>query len=223
MGAIMKADLHIHSIHSHDAISKPETILQTAADRGIGIAAITDHDTTAGWKDFKELSGKYPVQVVYGQEIKIFKKQELVGELLGLFLKEPIKSKTAPEVIEEIKAQDGIVSIAHPFSERRIEFSAYTEITNWKNIAIEVRNGRSYKNRDNEMAAGLAERLHAPITAGSDAHTPFEVGNVYLEFDGNSINDLKKAILNKDVQAGGHSSNALYSLISGLGRLGLAA
>ena len=169
------------------------------------------------------LSAKYPVQVVYGQEIKVYRERELVGELLGLFLTKPIKSKTAREVISEIKAQNGIVSIAHPFSERRVEFSAYTEITNWQNIAIEVRNGRSYKQRDNEMAAGLAERLAAPITAGSDAHTPFEIGNVYVEFDGHSANDLKNAILNKDVQAGGHSSNALYSLISGLRRIGLAA
>ena len=219
----MKADLHIHSIYSHDAISKPETILQTAADRGIDFVAITDHDTTAGWQDFQALFGKYPVQVVYGQEIKIYREHKLVGELLGLFLNKPIKSKTTLDVIEEIKAQDGIVSIAHPFSERRVEFSAYTDITDWKNIAIEVLNGRSYKHRDNEMAAGLAEQFNAPITAGSDAHTPFEVGNVFLEFDGKSTDDLKHAILNKDVLAGGHSSNALYSLISGLGRIGLAA
>lgn len=219
----MKADLHIHSIHSHDAISKPATILQTAADRGIGIIAITDHDTTAGWQDFQSLSHKYPVKIVYGQEVKIYRDKALVGELLGLFLKEPIKSNTAAKVIADITGQDGIVSIPHPFSERRVEFSAYTEITNWDNIAIEVRNGRSYKQRDNEMAAGLAERLKAPITAGSDAHTPFEVGNVYLEFEGKSAEDLKNAILNKDVQAGGHSSNALFSLISGLGRFGLAA
>jgi len=219
----MKADLHIHSLHSDDAISKPETILQTAADRGIGIIAITDHDTTAGWQDFYTLSKNYPVQVVYGQEVKIYREQELVGELLGLFLNKPIISKTTAKVIAEIQSQNGIVSIAHPFSERRIEFNAYTEITNWQDIAIEVRNGRSYKQRDNEMAAGLAERLDAPITAGSDAHTPFEIGNVYLEFDGHSIKDLKSAILHKDVEAGGHSSNALYSLISGLGRIGLAA
>ena len=40
----MKADLHIHSNYSFDAISKPESILEAAAERHIDIIAITDHN-----------------------------------------------------------------------------------------------------------------------------------------------------------------------------------
>jgi len=218
----LKADLHIHSIYSHDAIAKPESILAAAAERGIGVIAVTDHDTTAGWKEFAENAPKYPVQVIWGQEVKIYHQKQAVGELLCLFLKNPVKSKNVSDVIKEVQAQGGLVSIAHPFSERRIEFRAFADIDNWHNLAVEVMNGRSYKPRDNEMAKSLADRLKTPITAGSDAHTPFEVGNAYLEFEGKTKDDLLKAILNREVRAKGKASSAFFSLISGFGRIGLA-
>ncbi len=218
----MKADLHTHSIYSHDSIARPESILAAAADRGISVLAITDHDTTAGWQAFTDIAHQFPVQLVYGQEIKIYYNKRCMGEILGLFLEQPVKSHDVAGVLQEIRKQNGIASIAHPFSERRHEFLAYTEIDSWENLAIESRNGRTYKQRENEMAAGLAERLNTPITAGSDAHTPFEVGNVYTEFMGKNTEDLKKAILNRETIAGGHPSSALFSVISGFGRLGIA-
>ncbi len=218
----MKADLHIHSLYSSDAITKPETILSVAADRGIDMIAITDHDSCAAWEHFAEIQNRYPVQVIFGQEIKVFQGNRIMGELLGLFLHKPVQSRDTRSVIAEITAQNGLVSIAHPFSERRHEFLAYTEIDNWNNIAIEARNGRTYNLRDNEMAANLAISLHTPITAGSDAHTPFEIGNVFVEFDGKSPDELKQAILNHNVQVGGHPSSILFSLVSGIGRLGIA-
>ncbi len=217
----MKADLHIHSMYSIDSVAKPESILAAAAERGIGIIAITDHSTTDGWKAFSQLKTKYPVDIIYGQEIKVYHDNRTVGEILGLYLEKPVQSKNTIGVIDEIRAQNGLISIAHPFSERRHEFLAYTEINNWQDIAIETLNGRTYNSRDNEMAKNLAKRLNTPITAGSDAHTPFEVGNVYLEFDGKTSGELKKAILNRDVKAKGQSSSVLFSVISGFGRLGL--
>lgn len=218
----MKADLHVHSIYSHDAISKPESILSAAADRGIGIIALTDHDTAIGWKAIKALEPKYPVQVILGQEIKVYRNSQRVGELLGLFLHKPLQSKTIPQVIEEIHSQNGLVSIPHPFCERRGEFRGYEDINNLQQIAVEARNGRTYKERDNEMAAGFADRLQSMQTAGSDAHTPFEVGNVYLEFEGKTPQDLLHAIQNRDVKIGGSPSSSLFSLISGFGRFGIA-
>jgi predicted metal-dependent phosphoesterase TrpH len=218
----LKADLHIHSIYSPDAITKPETILSVAADRGIDIIAITDHDSSAGWKHFAEIQNNYPVQVIFGQEIKVFQGNRVVGEILGLFLEKPVMNQDTRTVIREIIAQNGVASIAHPFSERRHEFFAYTEIDNWSNIAIETRNGRTYNQRDNEMAMNLAAKLHTPVTAGSDAHTPFEIGNVYLEFSGKTPQDLQRAILNHDVKVCGRPSSVLFSIISGFGRLGIA-
>jgi predicted metal-dependent phosphoesterase TrpH len=218
----MKADLHVHSIYSRDAISKPQSILAAAADRGLGIIAITDHDSAEAWNPMLQTAKRYPVQIVLGQEIKVFKGGEVVGELLGLFLQAPVVSDTVPAVVEEIQRQAGLVSIAHPFCERRGEFRAFDDFSDWDGIAIETLNGRCYKYRDNEMAQALAGTLNTPITAGSDAHTPFEIGNAFLEFEGKTVDDLKQAILHRQVQTGGRSSSALFSLISGFGRFGVA-
>ncbi|MBN1481380.1 PHP domain-containing protein [candidate division KSB1 bacterium] len=203
-------------------MSKPETILEVAAERGIDMIAITDHDNTAGWHDFDRLARKYPVQVIKGQEIKLINGRFVDGELLALFLEKPIVSKNVPDILAEIKAQGGIASIAHPFCDRRGEFRAFDQIYDWSHLAIEVRNGRIYKNRNNEMAAGVASMLNMPFTAGSDAHTPFEIGSVMVECAGASIADLKRAILNRDVQVVGEPSSAFFSLVSNFGRLGIA-
>jgi predicted metal-dependent phosphoesterase TrpH len=141
---------------------------------------------------------------------------------LALFLEKPIKSTTIGEIINEVKAQDGLISIAHPFCDRRGEFRAFDQIDDWSHFAIEAKNGRIYKPRNNEMAHGLADMMNLPVTAGSDAHTPFEIGSMYVEFDGASTNDLKKAILNRDVSIVGESASAFFSLVSHFGRLGVS-
>lgn len=218
----MKADLHIHSHFSYDAIAKPETILQVAAERQIEFIAITDYDSTLSWQQFEQLAPYYPVNVIKGQEIKLFNGKYIDGEILALFLQKPIKSTTMEEIIEDVKAQGGLISIAHPFCDRRGEFRAFDQIDDWSHIAIEAKNGRIYKPRDNEMARGLADMMNLPVTAGSDAHTPFEIGSVYVEFDGASAIDLKNAILNRDVYIGGESASAFFSLVSHFGRLGIS-
>ena len=209
----MKADLHVHSIYSQDAISKPETILQMATDRGMDMIAITDQNAEAAWQDFDRLSNKYPVQIIKGQEIKLYNGKYIDGEIHGLFLDKPLIYTDVQDILADVKAQDGIISIARPFCDRRGEFRAFDRINDWSRIAIESRNGRINKERSNQMAEGLAERLDLPVTAGSDAHTPFEIGNVYIEFDGSSADDLKNAILHRDVRIHGEPSNTFFSLI----------
>ena len=218
----MKADLHIHSIYSPDAISKPETILQTAAERGIDVIAVTDHNTAAGWAEFQRLAPRYPVQVVYGQEITLWNGRHSDGEILALFLQQPVTGTSVSDILAEIAHQDAIASIAHPFCDRRGEFRAYDRINDWSRIAVEARNGRIYKKRENEMAENLTARLHVPATAGSDAHTPFEIGAVYLECDARNIQGLKRAVLNRDVQIAGEASSPLFSILSAFGRLGMS-
>lgn len=218
----MKADLHLHSYFSSDSISKPESILRASADNGIGIIAITDHDTTASWKAFQEISHRFPVATIFGQEITVYQGAVKVGELLALFLHTPITSQTITGVIEQVRSQNGLISIPHPFCERRGEFRGFHQISNWDRVAIEVFNSRSYKNENNQLAAKVAEQLKTHITAGSDAHTPSEVGNAYLEFDGKTPEDLYRAIIHHDVVAQGITSSALFSIVSGFGRLGIA-
>ena len=217
----MKADLHIHSIYSPGGITKPETVLEIAAERGIDIIAVTDYNSVKSQRAFLKIAKDYPVEIVFGQEIKLTNGKYIDGELLALFLQAPIKSTLVEDIITEVTAQNGLISIAHPFCHRQGEFRAFDRIENWSNIAIEARNGRTFKRRDNYMAEEFAQRLSLPITAGSDAHTPFEIGNVYLEFDGKNASDLKSAILHRDVAIRGEASSAIFTLLSTLDKLGI--
>ncbi|MDZ7371477.1 MAG: PHP domain-containing protein [candidate division KSB1 bacterium] len=216
-----KADLHIHTLYSSDAVTKPATVLQTAAEKGMHIIAVTDHDSTGAWSELLEKGPYYGVEVVLGQEIRLWNGKFPAGDVVGLFLKQPLRSRELPALLAEIAEQDGLAVIAHPFCSRR-EFRAFEHIVDWQRIALEVRNGRIFNERDNEMAEVLAQKLKLPVTAGSDAHTPFEIGSVYLEFEGRNAEDLKQAILHHDVQPAGSPSCPFFSLISPFGRLGIA-
>lgn len=44
----MKIDLHTHTTAS-DGTTPPEVLVRQAADAGLNVIALTDHDTTAGW------------------------------------------------------------------------------------------------------------------------------------------------------------------------------
>ena len=44
----MRADLHIHTFHSRDNHQTLQEIFQAAKTRGLGVIAITDHNTTVG-------------------------------------------------------------------------------------------------------------------------------------------------------------------------------
>lgn len=46
----VQMDLHLHTAAS-DGVNSPETVIQNAAKRGIGLCAVTDHDTVSGLRD----------------------------------------------------------------------------------------------------------------------------------------------------------------------------
>ena len=46
----MRIDLHTHS-NASDGTDDPADLVRTAADAGLDVVALTDHDTTAGWTD----------------------------------------------------------------------------------------------------------------------------------------------------------------------------
>lgn len=71
------------------------------------------------------------------------------------------------------------------------------------------------------LAAACAAAHGLPETAGSDAHTPFEVGNACVEAEAGTLDNLKRAILSRQVQIHGQVSHPIFSLYSGLRKLGV--
>ena len=172
----MRADLHIHSMHSPDSKSTPEQIIAQCQKAGIDCVAITDHNTIAGSLELKRIA---PFKVIVSSEIHTGE-----GEVIGYFLEKEIPRKlSAKETVRLIKEQGGLVCIPHPFDDLRgsaIERSALYEILPEVDI-IEIFNARCLYSYHNNMARDLAAKHKLPASAGSDAHTLGEIGRTYVE------------------------------------------
>ena len=218
----MKFDLHLHSSFSPDAINSPEAICRAALRKGLDGIALTDHDTTAGWEAMREAAERAGLLFIRGEERKVIEAGKVVGEVLCLFLRAPVQSQNLPEILAEVEGQGGLVVAAHPFDYRRPALGRSCALDEYGGrIAVEVLNGRSYTGKGNREAATCAADYGLPRTAGSDAHTPFEVGNAFVEAEAGTVQDLKRAILSRQIQIHGQVSHPIFSLYSGLRKVGV--
>ena len=165
-------DLHIHSSASPDSLGDIATRIRRAKKAGLDIIAITDHNTISPKIRGKRVIEKDGIKLLVGEEISTSK-----GEVIGLFLKKPIKRGKLEHVLDEIKSQEAIVILPHPFKRSRIVH--YPEFL--KDIdLIEVWNGRT-SFEENYKALIFANLNEKYISCGSDAHFPFEIGRSILE------------------------------------------
>lgn len=195
----MKYDLHSHSKYSSDGILDPRKIIKVAIKKGLDGIAVTDHNTIKGGIEAK----KYETdnfKVIVGSEVMTPK-----GEVIGLFLSEEIKSDDFYDVINEIKAQNGIVVLPHPFDEWR--YASFPDDEDVKYIDnIEIFNSRCVKDKYNINASKFAKKHKLGVTGGSDAHFANEIGHagIIVETD-----DVYEALLKNDLQVFGKTSTNL--------------
>ncbi len=166
----MKYDLHVHSKYSIDGYTEPEVIVKTAHKRGLSGVAVTDHNTIQGGLKAKEYETD-DLKVIIGSEIETDR-----GEVIGLFLSEEIKSNTFPEVVQEIKDQNGLVIIPHPFDKIRGNGIKPTSEDVPLVDCVEVYNSRCLLERYNRQAYEFAQANELNVSAGSDAHFAKEIG-----------------------------------------------
>lgn len=172
----MKVDMHVHTCYSKDATLSLETIVESCRRRGLDGVAITDHNTIAGALALKEMAS---FLVIMGEEINTTK-----GEILGFFLKEEIPGGLTPEeAMAHIREQGGLVGVPHPLD--RVRRSAMGQVALLDILDeldfLEGFNSRVTFPSDNRKAQALAKAQGLPITAGSDAHTAYEIGRAYVE------------------------------------------
>ncbi len=175
----MKCDLHIHSKYSFDSIMEPRNIMKLCRKIGYSEICIADHNSLRGSLEAKKYEKEFGVRVICGEE-----RLTDAGDIIGLNLTEDIKKKIWVDVLEEIRNQNGLSILVHPFrGHQHIEQLA-------SNVdLIETWNSHS-KPTQNAKAVDLAMEFRKPPVAGSDAHLYSEIGNVAI--DSNDILDFKK-------------------------------
>ena len=211
---MIKADLHVHTKHSVDSNMSYDQIIKACLQKGINCIAIADHGTTKGAREISEIA---PFKVIISEEVLT-----PYGEIMGMFLKEDIPNKiTVEKTIRLIRAQGGLVCIPHPFD--RVRPSAFRDMVKLESLAdeadiIEVFNARSLFPGAEKKARELAIKYNKPVSAGSDAHSPMEIGYAYLEMpDFNSKEEFLSSLRNARLY--GRKSSPLIHLISTAARI----
>jgi len=188
-----RADLHIHTCHSIDSLSRVEGVLDAAVKRNLSAIAITDHNEVSGAFEAQKIARarKLPLQIIIGEEVMCTE-----GDLLVYFLKRRISPGKLADVLKEVKQQGAVCCSAHPYDFKRsgirLEKQPSSIIAGIN--AIEGFNARATFASVNEYAVRFALLHKKPVLAGSDAHHALEVGGAYAEFEGISRLD-KRSIL----------------------------
>jgi len=206
---LIKADLHVHTKYSADSYMTYDQLIKACQDKGINCVAVADHATTRGARELQRIA---PFKVIICEEVLT-----PYGEIMGMFLHDDIPNKiSVDDAIRLIREQGGLVNIPHPYD--RVRPSAFRNTAMLESVAeradiIEVFNARSLFPGTEKRARDLALRHKNNISAGTDAHSPLEIGYAYVEMpDFNTkeefLNSLSVAKLY------GRKSSPLIHLIS---------
>lgn len=190
----VKFDLHIHSKYSYDSFSDPKYIVKIAEKRGLDAISITDHNNM---KVYEKFSCKSKITIIPGMEVKTDK-----GDVIGLFLNDEIKSRIYLDVVDEIRDQEGIIILPHPFRRNcdPCDLVKYVDL-------VEIINSRS-RTSENIKSKDFFGKDAKRVISGSDAHTYFEIGKAVSEIDffSDELDDIKKSLLCLDKICYGRSS-----------------
>lgn len=184
----IEVDLHAHTDSSYDSMTAVGGLIKTSRKVGLGAVGITDHESFRGCERLERggLSEGFPV--VKGEEICTE-----VGDVVGLFLQDGIKSRSVMSVIDEVHSQGGITMLPHPY--RSHHWEVINEAVLHGIDVVEGYNGRTAE-KLNLDAVNLAKRLGKPIVANSDSHFWPEVGRcrTILRCDAD-LEAIRKAVL----------------------------
>lgn len=193
------ADLHIHSIFSHDGTAAVPAILQHAKEIGLDMIAITDHDVIRGSLLAAELAPQYGIRAVPGVEITTAE-----GDLLALSIHKLIPGGLSlMETLMRVGNQGGFCIAPHPMSDgpRMHSLGSYAIRQALRDpdasrilIGIETYNAMLIDRSSNDAAKILAERSDVAQTGSSDAHVLDAVGLGATIFPGDTLEHLITAL-----------------------------
>jgi len=215
----LKIDLHIHSCYSRDALSSPKSIIKKIKERQLDGVAITDHNNCNAWKELTSLGKGAGVLIVKGEEIKIKRNGRTMGEVLGYFMNEEVKSGSFDEIVDSLQDQGAVAAIPHPFDwfRNRLKEDLDTAIKRVK--VMETLNSRCLFKGMNRKAAAYAKAHGLTEIAGSDGHAPREIGNAYTVCNGTTEEELRKAILKGKTRPEGKVASPFVHLYTTIAKL----
>ncbi|MGP4031416.1 PHP domain-containing protein [Pseudarthrobacter sp. 1C304] len=152
----MRIDLHAHSNVS-DGTQPPGAVVASAAEAGLDVVALTDHDSTDGWAEAADAARAHGVALVPGMEISCRTSEGISVHLLS-YLHDPAHAGLLEEIT---KAKDARFTRA----ERMVSLLAEDYPLSWDDVIHHVAPGATLGRphiADALVAAGVvADRTEA--------------------------------------------------------------
>lgn len=202
-----KADVHIHTHYSSDALASVEEVLDYAANHtSLRVLAITDHNAIDGALEARRLARGYGLEVVVGEEVSTRE-----GHLLALFLEHFVPpGRSAAETIAAVHAQGGLCVAAHPYGLlvpsmgwKGLRTRSQGPMREWPLDGLECFNASLRLPSNNATARSVCRALDLAHCGGSDSHHLSTIGLGYTLFPGSTAEDLRQAILTRQTRAEG--------------------
>lgn len=188
----LRLDMHVHTHFSPDGFTDPRAVLRRAERVGLDGVAITDHDEFDPVRH-RNLQSETDLLLVPAQEVTTTD-----GHVLAYFIESQIESfRSVEAVVEDVHEQGGLAVFAHPY--RMVEDHSEERLRIFD--AIERFNARSGDPEDpfspnGRTRARLRQFDDLSVTAGSDSHLPWTVGNAWTVIESEpSVPSLRQAIL----------------------------
>jgi hypothetical protein len=107
----LACDFHAHTVHSDGTLTVAE-LAARAASRGLDVLAVTDHNTISHHASLAELSARYGVLLVPGQEITTDTGHaNAFGPIGWVDFREPVSAW-----LSHVSGAGGVLSINHPLA-----------------------------------------------------------------------------------------------------------
>lgn len=152
----MRIDLHAHSNVS-DGTQPPAEVIASAAEAGLDVVALTDHDSTDGWAEAAAAARQLGVALVPGMEVSCRTREGVSVHLLS-YLHDPSHSGLLEEIT---KSKDARFTRA----ERMVSLLAEDYPLSWDDVIHQVAPGATMGRphiADALVAAGVvADRTEA--------------------------------------------------------------
>ncbi|MEO6529391.1 MAG: PHP domain-containing protein, partial [Specibacter sp.] len=165
----MKIDLHAHSNVS-DGTQIPADLMAAAAQAGLDVMALTDHDSTDGWAPALAAARHHGVGLIPGMEVSCKTSRGVSVHLLS-YLHDP----NHPGLLEEItKAKDAHLTRA----ERMVERLAEDYPLNWDDVSAHVAPGATIGRphiADALVAAGIVADRNEAFASILTSHSRYFV------------------------------------------------
>lgn len=188
------ADLHIHTAYSPDGTATVRAVMKKAAEVGLDVIAITDHDEIRGSLEAQQLSSAYGVEVIPSSEVSTAD-----GHLLALYINQTIpKGLSLAESLRRVADQGGLAVAPHPGGTKKLSLSP--DLIHWTMqdpalaktlVGMEIFNACMWLLGWNRVAVELALEHPFALVGNSDAHILRMVGKGATSFHGYSAAALR--------------------------------